>query len=432
MTKYEPIVKERPKNPKAKQQKGLFFFTLVGLVILVAIPIYIFTPKDKLYKLTDYDYEVVKSRTFRDVVLVIGEILPQDTVEIVAPFRGEIQSLQVESGTIVKKDDFLLEISSQELDENIMDAKNNVDKALGELEKSKLDYQIETSRFNRDRLEQEKSLNKLRHDVEAKKELFELGALSKNALTEAIESLEKAEIEANIRLLTSEKSLLSSEIALNTAENNYQVAKKRLTELEDLRKSARITSSIDGKLLDVKVNKGEKINSGVRLMKVISANNPYVNVKIPISESQRIEPNMPVVIKTLNSDYTGYVEQISLEILDDPQIGRHVEGKVVFNEDPGFILPNTECKVEIEVGRRENILYLNRGSFISTGQNRFVYLLKDNRAYKADVKYGVFDGYFVEITDGLVLGDKVITSSYDGFNDQREIEVDLRGGRSND
>lgn len=95
-------------------------------------------------------------------------------------------------------------------------------------------------------------------------------------------------------------------------------------------------------------------------------------------------------------------------------------------------MPNTECKVEIEVGRRENILYLNRGPFISTGQNRFVYLLKDNRAYKADVKYGVFDGYFVEITDGLVLGDKVITSSYDGFNDQREIEVDLRGGRSND
>lgn len=432
MTKHQPIVKEKPKNPKKSLQTKLFIFTVIGIVALIAIPIYLFLPKNQTYKLNDYTYSTVKTRTFRDIVTVVGQINAKKLVNLAAPFKGEIEEIFVKTGDTVAEDDLLFRIVSEDLKKELTDAIENLSKAANDLEKARLELMIETQRFEKDIKERKKELNQLELSLKEKEALFLLGAISKKELNSAYEILESTKLDQEIKQLTSEKSLLSAKTTFSTVEKQYQLAQEKLIEVELLATKNEVKSPISGKILESIDQKDIQVNSSSILAKIATIDAPYVQAFIPAFDSEKILPGQPVTIKTATSNYKGYVDKVALSIQNHQNLGLYVEGTILFYENPNFILPGTECKVEIEIGSRDGILYLPRGPYISTGSSMNVYIIEGSKAIKSPVRLGVFDGSDVEILEGLNAGDLVITSSYDSFNEFHQIDVDLKGGRKSD
>lgn len=429
MLKNEPIVKEKPKNPRKKQQAKLLLFTIFGILVLSAIPLYFLLPKEDSFRLIDYTYAEVKSRTFRELVSVAGHILAEEIVDVTAPFNCHIIQINVQNGDEVEKGTLLLQLESEELTQTLKNSEDELAIALVDFRKAELDLQIETQKYEKTLLDLEKSLAELKADLAAKRELYYLGELSQKALKDAEEAVENLEVDNNIKRLTTQKALLTTNAAFTQAKKQYALSEEKLLELEELENQKTLLSPITGKVLEVLFVPKKDVAANAVLLKMATIKNPYVDIMIPAAESEKINVGMPVLIKTASKDYPGYLDKVSFDVKQNQEIGYFISGVVKFNEDPGFILPYTECKVEIETGIRENVLYLPRGPYISTGQSMFVYKIHKNQAIKTNLVLGTFDGTNIEVVQGLSLGDSIITSSYDGFTEYKEIEISIEGGR---
>ncbi len=432
LDKYQPIIREKPKNPRKSQQTKLILFILLGITVLITVPIYLFLPQNQTYKLYDYTYSTVKTRTFREYITVAGQINARKVVNLTAPFKGRLEEIYVKTGDLVAEGDLLFRLVSDDLDKELVEVTENLAKATNDLERSKLDLMIETQRFAKDARERNNQINQLESTLKEKEALFELGALSKKELNNAIEAFESAKLDQSIKQLTSEKTLLAAKMSLTNSEKQYRLAQEKLAEINLLISNKEIKSPIAGKILETTDLKDSEVNTSNILAKIATINNPYVQIFIPTTESEKIINGLPVTIKTTTSNYKGYVDKVALNIQNHTTLGPTVVGTVLFKENPEFIIPGTECKVEIELGSRDSVLYLPRGPYISTGSSMNAYTIKDNKANKTPVRLGVFDGSDVEIIEGLEAGDVVITSSYEDFIEFYQIEIDPRGGRKND
>ena len=79
------------------------------------------------------------------------------------------------------------------------------------------------------------------------------------------------------------------------------------------------------------------------------------------------------------------------------------------------------------MGRRENALYLPRGPYLTTGGERFAYVVEGETATRQNVLFGLIDGERVEVTDGLTANQRIITSSYEAFKDREAIRLAPEG-----
>ena len=162
MPKSGPIIREKPVNPRKKQQAKLLLFTFVGILVLAAVPLYFLLPKEDTFKLTDYTYAEVKSRTFRQIVPVVGQILPEKQITINAPFKGEITNIYVEPGDEIEKDTLLLELESEELTQSLKNSEEELTKALNDLIKTEVELEIESYRHEKTLADIEKSFLELK------------------------------------------------------------------------------------------------------------------------------------------------------------------------------------------------------------------------------------------------------------------------------
>ena len=98
----------------------------------------------------------------------------------------------------------------------------------------------------------------------------------------------------------------------------------------------------------------------------------------------------PAKLRVGPTDFDGSVVQVS------PNAEAGANGPVVavalgFDSPPQDIRIGASANADIEVDRKEDALYLPRGAFLSTGGERFVYLVNGDRAVRTNVLFGLVD-----------------------------------------
>jgi HlyD family secretion protein len=147
---------------------------------------------------------------------------------------------------------------------------------------------------------------------------------------------------------------------------------------------------------------------------------------VTCAQASRLSVGQVANLKIADVDYKGSVVQISPNA-ESGQNGPVVPVMLGFDAVPEGIRIGASSSVEIEVGRKDDALFLPRGAYLSTGGERFVYLVKGDTATRTETIFGLVDGNNVEVREGLESGDKVIISSYEAFKDKAEITLVTEG-----
>ena len=85
---------------------------------------------------------------------------------------------------------------------------------------------------------------------------------------------------------------------------------------------------------------------------------------------------------------------------------------------------NLQIQVALSA-EKEAMLVPKGGFFLKTGGNWIFKLSKDgSTAYKIDIQLGSQNTKYYEVLSGLNVGDKVITSSYDSFNEIEQLIIE--------
>jgi HlyD family secretion protein len=426
--KNEPIVqiKARPKGEKRRRPWGLLAWVGGVLIALTVVPFFLLRPKADTYTLRSYETAVVETGTLVDYVRGSGSVVPRLERTILSPVEGTLAEWLVAEGDEVSEGATLGTLTSKTLGQEVADADKEVQSAQLNLEKLRLeqDNAVRQESFEIDLAQT--ALQNAQTVLATTQKLFDIGDVSQSKLTEDQQKVEQAQKDLENKTLAQANAGSARTLATEEAQLKLEQAQTKLANVTDKQTQLTLTAPVTGRVMKLSATVGQAVTAQTLLATVASSQDVRVVANLPEAQASRLSVGQVANLKIANVDYKGSVVQISPNA-ESGQNGPVVPVALGFDAIPEDIRIGASSSVEIEVGRKDDALFLPRGAYLSTGGERFVYLINGDKAIRTETIFGLVDGNNVEVREGLQLGDKVVISSYEAFKDKAEIVLVTEG-----
>lgn len=366
-----------------RENKKIFFY---GAVIILGIWLgtKFFGNDDNITYIT----EKVQRQNIQKVVNAAGEVRAIQLVTVGAQVSGKIETLYVTVGQVVKKGDLIAEIDSttQQNEVDINKAKLNSYEA--QLAAAKVSLKIAEKKYKRTQ------------------------ALRKQnaASAEDLEDAEDAYETAKSKVTELDSTIKETEISLSTAETNLGYTK--------------ITAPLDGTIVSVPVKQGQTINAAMDTPTIVQiADLSQMEILIEISEGDisNIKPGVKVtysILGDLNNIYETTLKSIDpgLTLLTNNEYTEVVGsdeaiyyyGRLVVLNDRGVLRIGMTTQNVIYEDSAEDVLTVPATAIKNEGQGKFVEILTKNGVEKRSVVTGVSDGLNIEVKSGVKEGEEAV------------------------
>ena len=184
-----------------------------------------------------------------------------------------------------------------------------------------------------------------------------------------------------------------------------------------------IRAPIDGVVSERYVKLGNTIKVGEPLFRVTSLDPLVAYLFIPEREYRRIAPGQPVaiVIDALAGEpIPASVTRVSPIV--DPETGTF-KVTVEIDDPERRIKPGMFGRLSVVYDRRENVLKIPRSALLEDAGSTSVFVVEDGVAISKPVETGYGDRGMVEIVNGIVDGEQIVTVGQSGLKEQARVTV---------
>jgi HlyD family secretion protein len=412
-------------NGKKKSKKKLIIFGGLGVLLLIVILLVAFSGnKEDIFQVQT---ESVVRKNITQVVSATGKINPVFEVKITAEATGEIVSLPVREGDKVKRGQLLLRIKPDIYEAQKTSAEARLSQAKANMSSTKA------------------LLDKVESEYKRVQGLFKLGLAS------------DAEME------TSKASFLQTTANYKSQESIVAQSEASLKEaMENLNKTY-VYAPMNGTISKLEVELNERVIGsvfqGTPLLTVADLSQMEATVDVDENDVVLVSVGDTAKIKVDafgEKEFKGIVTQVGNSAKttglgsQDQVVNFEVEIKLL---DPGDkIRPGMSCDADIETETKTNVIAVAIQSVTarlpemkkseneqSDSENEnaeevkpkngkaakpkeVVFLVNEGKAKMVEVKTGISDDTYIEITEGLKGEEEVITGPY------RAISKDLEDG----
>ncbi|MDL5049376.1 efflux RND transporter periplasmic adaptor subunit [Oscillatoria amoena NRMC-F 0135] len=355
----------------------------------------------------------VKRGVFQEFIPQTGTVEPSRTVYLDAVEGGTIKRIVAESGSMLKKGDIVLELSNLNREISVLDQESNLTQSINRIRETRLQITQNALRQQESLITIENALATLTPQYERQKKLYEKKLIPKQDFerTEAdyFANLKRKEINYQAYRLDSVDRLRQ----LNQLD---QSERKLLQSLENVGKildNLIVKAPVDGQLTRPQLDVGQSIITGQRLGQVDVVGSYKVRVEIDELYLPRISEGLRATTTYAGKEY----ELVIVYVYPNVTNGRFPVDMNFVNETPQGIRRGLSLRLRIELGQSSEEMLLPVGGFYKDTGGNWVYVLEGdgNRAVKRSVKLGRKNTEHFEILEGLMPGDRVITSSYENF-----------------
>jgi HlyD family secretion protein len=397
--------------------------TIAGIaviVLLIAGAIYSTSGKSKL----DVDVERLTISTitkgpFQENIPVNGVVMPLTTIFLDATDGGRVEQKYVEDGAILRKGDPIVRLSNTDLE-----------LALASQETSVYGQQIQMQISHN--AAQQNTISKLQSmaDVESTyKDAERVYQLDKDLYSKKAIGLQEYQIAKNTydyqlqkRKLT--KQILQQDTALvrqQDSQSKEQIAqmKSALDMMQQKVNALTVRSPVDGQLTAFDSEIGQDKVKGEHLGQLDVQSGFKVRVGVEEHYLARVFTGLKGDFQFADKTYHLVIKKVFTQV---------VAGQ--FNVDMGFvgevpkgIRKGQTLQVRLFLSDETTALLLPKGGFYQqTGGNWIFKVSEDGKtAYKTDIQINRQSPDYYELTSGLQVGDKVITSSYETYGDNQVL-----------
>jgi HlyD family secretion protein len=142
-------------------------------------------------------------------------------------------------------------------------------------------------------------------------------------------------------------------------------------------------------------------------------------VKVPESFARDLAIGMTGQISGNGNTWKGLVSAISPEVVNGEVAARvRFEGAT-----PKQLRQNQRLSVRIVLDHRDNVLTVQRGSFVDESGGSYAYVVRDGIATKTPIRVGASSIDKVEILQGLKEGDQIVISGTDNFKSADRVAI---------
>ena len=361
----------------------------------------------------------VEQGEFNDYVRLTGSVEPMTTVQLSPLESGVVERIVAEEGTQVKRGDVILEMSNNSLSMQILQSeadlaeKQNIlrntmismEQERLALRQEKLQLDLEVSRAKRT-FEQNQSLynDKLlaREDYLRSKEDYELAVGRRNLV---LERQRQDSLYRTSQVEQMEESLLSMQL-------NMELIRQRVDNLK-------VKAPIDGEVGMLDVVLGQSLQQGANIGQVNDLTTYKVQAQIDEHYIDRITTGLVASFERQDTRYEMQLRKVYPEV-------RNGQFKADFRfvgDAPENIRSGQTYYLNLQLGEAAEAILIPRGSFYQATGGRWIYVVdaSGEKAYRREIRIGRQNPQYYEVIEGLQVGEKVITSSYDNFGENEVL-----------
>lgn len=192
----------------------------------------------------------------------------------------------------------------------------------------------------------------------------------------------------------------------------------RVAELRSRMAALQVHSPVSGMVADIAQPNESYVAQNLPLVTVVDLSALAIQFQVAESLAGGITPGVPAQITLGGQTVKGVVTDIAPAVRNG-----WVTGRLRFaGTPPAGLRQNEQASVRIILGQHNNVLYMDRGAYISP-QTRFVYLERGDKAVRVPVTFGAASIAEIEVLQGLTAGETVIISNPDKLHEAAEVKL---------
>lgn len=317
----------------------------------------------------------VKRADMADHITVVGNLIGQATIETVPKVSGRIQSVSVRLGDSVRRGQVLAKIEDREVQEQVrqQQAANEVSEA--------------TVR------QREASLRLAKNNLDRSHSLFERQLIPKQTFDDV------------------ESQYQAAAALLDLAKAQEQQTAARLDELKINLGNTVIVSPVNGFIGRRTLDPGAWVTTNSPFLSVVDISLVRMVANVVEKDLRRISTGHAANVSVdafPGEEFLGHVARIA-PVLDPATRTAQIEVEI---DNPKFRLkPGMYARVDFTVEKRDNTLVVPANALVDVQNTRGVFQAAPGGIAKFHpITVGLIDEKHVEVTAGLVEGDKIVTT----------------------
>ena len=195
---------------------------------------------------------------------------------------------------------------------------------------------------------------------------------------------------------------------LRAAEARVRSGEARTRSLDARLEDTRILAPFDGRVGMRQISVGTLLLPGTAITTLDDLSRIKLDFSIPENFLGKLRSGLAVFARS--GAYPGRLFEGTVTVIDtrvDP-VTRAVRVNAVFDNRDEALKPGMFITVELALERRDNAILVDEEALVPEGARQYVFVVRDNRAVRVEVKLGNRQQGTVEVVEGLKAGEQVI------------------------
>ena len=404
------------------KHKGYKIWLIALLVVIVLIAMFTvfnnkFSGKSLAVKSERIVISTVTQGTFEDFIPVRGRVSPAKTVYLDAIEGGRVERILVEDGAMLEAGHLIVELSNASLQLNVLGNEARVAEQLNNMRSIELSLEQNKLRHKSNLIDIEYQIKLLSRQLSREQELVTSGAVSQSTFDDTKDTLAwyKNRLAITLESQASDAKMQQEQLEFLTStskrlESNLALSRQNLDNMN-------VRAPVAGKLSGFNIEIGQSIGRGERLGQIDTPNDFKLTAFIDEFYLGRVDIGQAAL-------YDQYPLAIS-KIYPQVQNGQfEVDFKFV-NEQPQGIRRGQTVQTKLTLGDASQARLIPNGAFYQdTGGNWIFVVTQDgSEAIKRPIRLGRRNNQFIEVLEGLEIGEQVVTSPYTSYQDMQRLKL---------
>ncbi len=358
----------------------------------------------------------VQFAPFQENIPVTGNVLPKNWFFLDAVEGGRVEEIFVQEGAILGEGDSILRLSNSSLQVSLLNTEAQRIEQINRLEQTR--FQVEQSNLStrQQLVDMEYNILRLRREFERAEQLYAKQLISEQEYFRIKDEFDYQQRRRDLTIrsyatdsLRQAQQLEQMAASVERMDGNFQVINEQLENLT-------IRAPVAGRLSQLNAELGEIVNSGYRFGQLDLLDGVMVRAQVDEFHISRVHPGQTAVtLPIAGQEYTMEVRRVYPEVRQ----GRFEVDLDFVGGSPVGIRRGQTVRARLAMSDPTEAVVVPLGGFFQSTGGNWIYLLEESGdvAVKQPIRLSRKNLEVYEVVEGLEPGQRVITSSYETFNE---------------
>ena len=401
--------------------KKVAIYGLSGAFVLFVIYSFIFADRSSKLNVSVDKINIaeVQEGEFREFIPVDGTVLPIKTIRLDAIEGGIIEKKYYEGGINVEEGDTILGLTNNNLLQSFIREETQAFILMNQLQNTRLQMQQSLFQLQRTLINLDYQIAQAKDLYERSEQLFKEKVISEQEFLRNKLDYERLVKTREIEIKSQKVDSLNAQ---NTIRNSQALLKRTNDNLEMIRQNLEnlyIRAPISGRLSTVNGEVGESIAPGQNIGQIDDLNGFKVRAQIDEHYLSRIYEGLKGTFDFAGGTYELTIMKNYGEVRNGLfEVDMYFEGEV-----PQGIRRGQTLQIRLQLSENIQAIQIPRGSFYQTTGGNWIFVVEPGGEYatRRNIRLGRQNPRFYEVIEGLQPGEKVVVSSYEGYQDKDRL-----------